>query len=78
MKMLSMRRPRPSIEIVTPTSLSAPVKSRLVNWLPPVQAGGGLWSVLNISGVAYWASASFGASTQKEASMVFDNRQDRT
>ena len=36
------------------------------------------WSVLKISGVAYLASASFNASMQKEASMVFDNRQDRT
>ncbi len=43
MKMLSMQRPRPSLEIATPASLSAPVNSKLVNWLP--------WSVLKISGL---------------------------
>ncbi len=45
MKMLSRHRPRPSMEIVISASLSTPVKSRLVNWLP--------WSVLKISGRPY-------------------------
>ncbi len=31
---LSMQRPRPSMEIATPASLSTLVKSALVNWLP--------------------------------------------
>ena len=70
MKMLSMHRPRPSMEIAIPASLRTPVKPRLVNWLP--------WSVLKISGRPYRASASFSASTQNPASMVFDSRQDRT
>ena len=42
MKMLSMHRPRPSMEMATPASLRVAVNSRLVNWLP--------WSVLKISG----------------------------
>ena len=54
MKMLSMHRPRPSMEIAIPASLRTPVKPRLVNWLP--------WSVLKISGRPYRASASFSAS----------------
>ncbi len=65
-----MHRPLPSMEIATPASLSAPVKSRLVNWLP--------WSVLKISGLPYRDSASCKASTQNPASMVFDSHQDRT
>ncbi len=56
-------------------SLSAPVKSKLVNWQPPGQARGKLWSVLKISGLPYRDSASFKASTRNRASMVFDNRQ---
>ena len=41
-----------------------------VNWLP--------WSVLKISGLPYRASASSSATTQKDASIAFDFRQDRT
>ena len=40
MKMLSMHRPLPSMEMTTPASLRVAVNSRLVNWLP--------WSVLKI------------------------------
>jgi hypothetical protein len=46
------------------------VKAEPVNWLP--------WSVLKISGLPYRAKASSSASTQNEASIVFDSRQDRT
>ena len=49
----------------TSASISTPVKSALVNWLP--------WSVLKISGVPYFASASSRAATQNETSIVFDN-----
>ena len=42
MKMLSMHRPLPSMEMATPASLSTEVNSGLVNWLP--------WSELKISG----------------------------
>src|SRR5215510_14704763 len=38
MNTLSIQRPRPSIEILTPVAVSVPVKAALVNWLP--------WSVL--------------------------------
>ena len=41
-KMLSMHRPRPSIEIWMLAACKRPVKATLVNWLP--------WSVLKISG----------------------------
>ena len=34
MKTLSIQRPRPSIEMRTPASMSAPVKAAAVNWLP--------------------------------------------
>ncbi|MBB4398906.1 hypothetical protein GGD62_008054 [Bradyrhizobium sp. ERR14] len=34
MNMLSIQRPRPSIEILTPVAASGPVKAALVNWLP--------------------------------------------
>src|SRR5271170_3757717 len=34
MNTLSIQRPRPSIEMRMPASASAPVKARLVNWLP--------------------------------------------
>ena len=34
MKMLSMKRPRPSIEISTPAASSLPVKAALVNCAP--------------------------------------------
>src|SRR6267143_4617106 len=40
MNTLSIHRPRPSIEIVTPAAARVPVKAALVNWLP--------WSVLKI------------------------------
>src|SRR5205823_2372116 len=36
------------------------------------------WSVLNISGLPWRAKASSRVSTQKAASIVIDNRQDRT
>ena len=68
MKTLSIQRPRPSIEIWIPASSNAPVKSMPVNWLP--------WSVLKISGLPYFAKASSRASTQNEASIVFDSRHD--
>ena len=42
MKMLSMQRPLPSMEMAKPAFLSTAVNSTLVNWLP--------WSVLKISG----------------------------
>jgi hypothetical protein len=48
----------------TSASISTPVKSALVNWLP--------WSVLKISGLPYRASASSSAATQNEASVVLD------
>ena len=34
MNTLSIQRPRPSIEMRTSASISTPVKSALVNWLP--------------------------------------------
>ena len=68
MKTLSIQRPRPSIEMRTPAPVNTPVNAAPVNWLP--------WSVLKISGRPYRASASSRASTQKEASIVFDSRQD--
>ena len=70
MKMLSLQRPRPSIDILMSALARTPVKSELVNWLP--------WSVLKIVGVPYRASASFKASTQNRASMVFDSRHAST
>ena len=70
MKTLSIQRPRPSIEMRTPALINTEVKAAPVNWLP--------WSVLKISGRPYRASASSRASTQNDASMVFDNRQANT
>jgi hypothetical protein len=70
MKTLSIQRPRPSIEMRTPASISTPVKAELVNWLP--------WSVLKISGLPYRASASSSAAKQNQASIAFDSRQERT
>ncbi len=70
MKTLSRHRPRPSIEILTLASLSTPTKSAEVNWLP--------WSVLKVSGLPQRARASSRASTQNEASRLFDSRQDST
>ncbi len=49
-----------------PAAASTPVKAALVNWLP--------WSVLKISGRPKRASASSSASTQNDASIVFDSR----
>ena len=40
----------PSMLIMIPCRFTVPVKSPLVNWLPPAFAGGRLWSVLKISG----------------------------
>jgi hypothetical protein len=42
MKMVSIKRPRPSIEIAIPAASSFPVNAALVNSAP--------WSVLNIFG----------------------------
>ena len=70
MNTLSIQRPRPSIEMRTPASLSTPVKRGEVNWLP--------WSVLKISGRPNRAKASSRASMQNSTSMVFDTRQDST
>src|SRR3954454_7367267 len=64
MKMLSIHRPRPSIEMRTPAAASAPVNSPEVNWLP--------WSVLKISGLPNRASACSKAATQNDTSIVFD------
>ena len=52
-----------------PAPISTLVKSEPVNWLP--------WSVLKISGLPCRASASSSAATQNDASIVFDNRQER-
>ena len=62
--------PAPMGGVSTLASLSTPVKSRLVNWLP--------WSVLKISGLPCRAIASRRASMQNPVSMVFDNRHART
>ena len=67
MNTLSSQRPLPSMLIFTPASFSTPVNPSPVNWLP--------WSVLNISGLPYFANASANASTQKSASMVLLRRQ---
>src|ERR1700756_4178279 len=70
MNTLSIQRPRPSIEILTPVAASVPVKAALVNWLS--------WSVLKISGRPKRAKASSSADTQNEVSIVFDRRQAST
>src|SRR6266849_9925275 len=70
MKILSMKRPRPSIEIAMPAASSLPVKAALVNCAP--------WSVLNIFGAPCRASASSNAAMQKPASIVFDKGHART
>jgi hypothetical protein len=41
MKNLSIQRPRPSIEIRMPAAANVPVKTALLNWLPPASAGAG-------------------------------------
>ena len=69
MKMLSVARPLPSMLMVTPSRLSTPVKSGLVNCAP--------WSVLKISGGPWWRSASSSASVQNSTIIVFDNRHDK-
>ena len=66
------------MEILIPAARKRPVKARLVNWLPPGQARGRLWSVLKNDGAPYRASASSRASTQNPLSKVFDSRQDKT
>jgi hypothetical protein len=70
MKTLSIQRPRPSMEIATPASASAPVKGAEVNCEP--------WSVLKISGLPNFARASSSAARQNEASIVFDSRHAST
>lgn len=67
MKMLSRYQPRPPIETRTSTSVSVMIHADPVNCDP--------WSVFMISGVPCLAIASFQASTQKSACIVFDNRQ---
>ena len=71
MKMLSMQRPLPSIEIRTPAACKRPVKG---------EAGelAALIGIENLSGWPWRVSASSSASTQKPASRVFDNRQANT
>ena len=68
MKTLSIHRPRPSMLIRMPASVSIWVNARLVNWLP--------WSVLKISGLPCRANASSSASVQKATSVVFDSHHD--
>src|SRR5271165_1076820 len=70
MNTLSIQRPRPSMEIATPASASAPVKATEVNCEP--------WSVLKISGLPNRARASSSADRQNETSIVFDSRHAST
>jgi hypothetical protein len=70
MNTLSIQRPRPSMEIAMPASASAPVKAAEVNCEP--------WSVLKISGLPNFASASSSATRQNETSIVFDSRHAST
>ena len=70
MNTLSIQRPRPSMEMATPASASAPVKTAEVNCEP--------WSVLKISGLPNLARASSSAARQKETSIVFDRRHAST
>jgi len=58
------------MDIFTPASISVVIHAAPVNWLP--------WSVFMISGGPYLVMASSKASLQKLASIVFDNRHDRT
>ena len=69
MKMLSRKRPRPSIENATPAPRTRSANASLVNWDP--------WSVFRISG-ARQPSALSRASTQNDASIVFDSRHAST
>ena len=59
-KMLSMHRPRPAIEIWMPAACKRPVKAPLVNWLP--------WSVLKISAGPWRASAASRVFDSRQAS----------
>jgi hypothetical protein len=68
--MLSMKRPRPSIEIMTPAVTSLLVKASAVKVEP--------WTVLKIRGFPNRSSASSSAAAQKLASLVFDSRHART
>jgi hypothetical protein len=70
MNTLSIQRPRPSMEIATPASMSAPVKAAEVNCEP--------WSVLKISGLPNPVRASSSAARQNDTSIVFDSRHART
>src|SRR5271167_1744825 len=70
MKMLSMKRPRPSIEIATPAVTSLLAKASAVKVEP--------WTVLKIRGLPNRSSASSSAAAQKLASLVFDSRHART
>jgi hypothetical protein len=75
MKTLSIRRPRPSIEMRTPASSNAPVKAAAVNWLPgqccksPAEL---------VEALPYLARASSSAARQNEPSIVLESRQERT
>jgi hypothetical protein len=64
------QRPRPSMEMATPAAARAPVKAAEVNCEPR--------SVLKISGLPNFASASSSAARQKETSIVFDSRHAST
>lgn len=70
MKMLSMQRPRPSMEMRTPAALSMEIQPVPVKWLP--------WSVFMISGGSWVAKASSSASRQKLAPRLFESRQAST
>jgi hypothetical protein len=70
MKTLSIQRPRPSIEMRMPASLSVVVKAKLVNWV----------SLIDVEDVwlAVPSHASSNAATQNSVSIVFDSRQAST
>lgn len=70
MKMLSKKRPLPSMEMRMPAFLSGSVQAKAVNCEP--------WSVFMISGGSKRAMASSRASAQNSASRVFERRQDST
>lgn len=70
MNTLSIQRPRPSIDTLTPFASSRPVNRGEVNWLP--------WSVLKIAGCPNCAKASSSTSMQNSTSIVFDTRQAST
>lgn len=69
MKMLSMQRPRPSIDTFTPASVRVVIYADPVNCYP--------WSVFMISSGPYRSSASFKAN-QQSACIVFDSSQLKT